>query len=167
MRFLGLFLVGIAVCAASSFAQTEIDIRERIVGTWKLVSMEETMKDGTTRPISGFGAHAQGFLMYQRDGYMCAQLINPDRPKWSDPAHPTVEEKLAVGEATFAYCGKYEVDVKQAQIIHLPEVATDPGYIGSRQIRPYRFEGTRLILSDVEKSDPSVARWTIIWEKVQ
>jgi hypothetical protein len=56
--------------------------------------------------------------------------------------------------------------VKQKRIVHLPEVATDPGYVGSRQSRPYRFEGGRLIFSDVEKDDPSVARWQIVWEKV-
>jgi hypothetical protein len=69
--------------------------------------------------------------------------------------------------APFAYCGRYEIDVKQERIVHLPEVATDPGYVGSRQIRPYRFESGRLILSDVERNDPPVACWTIIWEKVQ
>jgi hypothetical protein len=56
--------------------------------------------------------------------------------------------------------------VKHKQIVHLPEVATDPGYVGSRQIRPYLLEGGRLILSDVEKDDQFVARWKIIWEKV-
>lgn len=167
MRVSTLFLVGFAVCAVSAFGQTESEIRERIVGTWKLVSMEETMKDGTTRPFPSFGPHAKGFLMYHRDGYMCAQLVNLDRPKRSDPAHATPEEKLAVADGTFAYCGRYEIDVKQQWIVHLPEVATDPGYMGSRQIRPYRFERGRLILSDLEKNDPSVARWTIVWERVQ
>jgi hypothetical protein len=33
--------------------------------------------------------------MYQRDGYMCADFANPDRPKWIDPVHVTVEEKVA------------------------------------------------------------------------
>jgi hypothetical protein len=47
------------------------------------------------------------------------------------------------------------------------EVATDPGYVGSRQVRPYVFEGGRLVLSDIEKDDPSVARWKIVWEKVK
>jgi len=50
--------------------------------------------------------------------------------------------------------------------VHLPEVATDPGCVGSRQIRPYVFEGRRLTLSDVEKDDPSVVRWKIVWAKV-
>ena len=35
------------------------------------------------------------------------------------------------------YCGRYEIDVKQKQIVHLPEVATSPTDVGSRQ-RPGR-----------------------------
>lgn len=167
MQTSAMFLIGFALCAASAFGQTESEIRDRIVGTWKLVSTEETTKDGTTRPFAAFGPHAKGFLMYQRDGYMCGELMNPDRPQWANPAHATPEEKLAAADGTFAYCGRYEIDVKRQWIVHVPEVATEPGYIGSRQIRPYRFEGGRLILSDVEKNDPSLARWTIVWEKVQ
>ena len=157
-------LVGFAFCA-SALGQTESEIRDRIVGTWKLVLAEESLKDGSTRPFPGFGPNAKGFLMYQRDGYMCGQLVNPNRPKWADPLHLNPEEKTAAAEGTFAYCGRYEIDVKQKWIVHLPEVATDPGWVGSRQIRPFSFEGGRLILSDVEKNDPSVARWKIVWEK--
>jgi hypothetical protein len=160
-------LFGLLLCAAPAFTQTESELRDRLVGTWKLVYAEDTLKDGTTRPYPAYGPHGKGFLMYQRDGYMCADLVNPDRPKWSDPVHTTPEEKAAAAEGTFAYCGRYEIDVKQKQIIHLPEVATDPGYVGSRQVRPYVFEGGRLVLSDVEKDDPAVARWKIVWEKVQ
>jgi hypothetical protein len=153
-------------------SQTESEIRDRIVGTWRLVSTEETMQDGTTRPFSAFGPHAKGFLMYQRDGYMCAVLTNPDFHKAADraattPARPTPEEELAAAHGSFSYCGRYEIDAKQQQIVHLPEVASQPGYVGSQQIRPYRFEGDQLILSDVEKDDPAVARWKIVWQKVQ
>ena len=59
-------------CNALMLAQTEAEIRDRIVGTWKLVSTEQTMKDGTTRPYPQYGPHGKGFLMYARDGYMCA-----------------------------------------------------------------------------------------------
>jgi hypothetical protein len=167
MRNAVLILVALGLCGSSAVGQTESDIRDRIVGTWKLVFTEETMKDGATRKDSWYGANGKGFLMYQRDGYMCADLANPDRPKWTDPAHPTAEEKIAAGDGSFAYCGRYEIDVKQQQIVHLPEVATDPGYVGSRQVRPFKFEAGRLVLSDVEKDDPTVARWKIVWEKVK
>jgi hypothetical protein len=61
-------LVGFALCAASGFGQTDTAIASQIVGTWKLVSTEETMKNGTSRPFASFGPHAKGFLIYQRDG---------------------------------------------------------------------------------------------------
>ena len=159
-------LFGFALCAASGFGQTDSDIASHIVGTWKLVSTEETMKNGTTRPFPSFGPHAKGFLIYQRDGYMCALLMNPDRPRFADSARPTLQEKAAAADGTFAYCGKYEIDAEHSQIVHLPELATDPGLVGSRQIRPYRLEDGRLIFSDLEKNDPSVERWKIVWQKV-
>jgi len=74
----------------------------------------------------------KGFIMYSRDGYMCADLVNPDRPKWVDPQeHPTTEEKFATAGGTFAYCGRYEIDVKNNRLVHLPEVATGRGYEGN------------------------------------
>ena len=160
-------LVLCVMCSGFALGQTEAEIRGRIVGTWKLVSTEQTMKDGTTRPYPQYGPHGKGFLMYTREGYMCANLVNPDRPKWGDPYHLTKEEQAAAAEGTFAYCGRYEIDVTKSRIVHLPEVATDPGYVGSRQIRPYKFEENRLVLSDVETQEPGVARWKIVWEKAR
>ena len=148
-----------------AFGQSESEVHNRVVGTWKLVSTEEVLRNGTIR--SSYGPHGKGFLRYQADGYMCANLANPDRAKWADTAHPSKEEALAAGENTFAYCGRYEINLEKRQIIHLPEVATDPGYVNSRQIRPYQFKGNRLILGDVVKNDPEVARWKIVWEKVE
>ncbi|HET6168924.1 MAG TPA: lipocalin-like domain-containing protein [Terracidiphilus sp.] len=167
MKNFTLALLALALSSACAFGQTESEIRNQIVGTWKLVSAEQTLKDGTTRPYPQYGAHGKGFLMYQRDGYMCADLVNPDRPKWASDAHPTSEEKLAAGGSAFAYCGRYEIDVKKKQIIHLPQVATDPGYVGSRQIRPYTLQDGRLILGDEDKEDPAVARWKIVWERIR
>lgn len=170
-------LLALALCAAPTLAQTEnsqpkktpteSEIRNQIVGTWKLVSARETLKDGTTRPFASVGPHGKGFLMYQRDGYMCADLVDSDRPQWANPAQATPDEKAAAADSTFAYCGRYEIDVDHRQLVHLPEVATNPGWVGSRQIRPYVLEGKRLILSDAVKDDPLVTRWTIVWEKSQ
>jgi hypothetical protein len=167
MRRTTLVLSACLLCALTAHAETEAEVRDRIVGTWRLVSTEEVLKDGTRRPMPSFGPRGKGFLMYERDGFMCADLVNPDRPKWADPAHTTPEEKAATADGSFAYCGRYEIDVKLRQIVHLPEVATSPAYVGSRQIRPYTFENGRLVLGDVEKDDPEVARWKIVWEKAQ
>jgi hypothetical protein len=140
----------------------ESAVRARLVGTWKLVLTEEILKNGSTRPFPLFGQHGKGLLMYQTDGYMSAFLVNSDDMK--SAGRNAKSETFA---AAFAYSGKYEIDVERKQIVHFPEFATHPGYVGSRQVRPYEFDGDRLIFSDVEKADPAVASWKIIWEKVQ
>ena len=50
--------------SASGFlcAQSQSQIRDRIVGTWKLVSTEYTMKDGSKRPYpETFGPEERDF----------------------------------------------------------------------------------------------------------
>ena len=155
----------LVVCRRHAFGQSESEVRNRLIGTWKLVSTVETLKNGTTRET--FGPHGQGFLMYEADGYMCANEVNPDRPKWGDTDRPTKEEALAAGNSTFAYCGRFEIDLQKNQVIHLPEIATDPGYVGTRQIRPYHFEADKLILSDTVTDDPEVVSWKIVWQKAK
>jgi hypothetical protein len=157
------------VLSASGFlcAQSESQIRDRIVGTWKLVSAEYTMKDGSKRPYGDLGPRGKGFLIYAADGYMCADLVNPDRLKWADVVHPKMEERLSLANRSFAYCGRYEIDATKKQIVHLPKVASRPDYVDSRQVRPYKFEGGGLVLSDVETEESGVVRWKIVWEKVR
>jgi len=120
-----LILVALLMGNGIVFAQSEAEIRDRIVGTWKLVSTEQTLKDGTARPYPQYGPHGKGFIMYSRDGYMCADLVNPDRPKWVDPQHPTTEEKFAAAGGTFAYCGRYASALARSRPPLLSE--TGPG----------------------------------------
>lgn len=174
MRKIGIVLVVFVALGVAGAKQGGGDVRKRIVGTWKLVSAVQTLEDGTTRPYPQYGPRGRGFLMYAPDGYMCANLLNPDKVKWADTQNPTAAETMAKGESSSAYCGRYEIDLKNQQLVHFPEVSTVPGYEGTRQVRPYRFEGNRLVLTpavsagiDLKEEKPRVVRWTIIWEKVK
>lgn len=138
----------------------------QFVGAWKLVSTEEKLKDGTSRPYQDVGAHGAGYLMYSADGHMCAELSGADRRKWNVP--PTIEQKAAAVDTFSAYCGRFEVDEANHVIWHYPEMALDPNFVATRQPRPYRFEGNRLIFSGKqapEEDDQTVDRWMIVWEK--
>ena len=137
------------------------------MGTWKVVSSEVTMKDGNKRPHPILGPNGKGFLIYSADGYMCAELMNPDRRPWNDMKHPTEEEKLATFDGFFAYGGRYEIHADKNYLVHLPEVSMTQDYVGTRQIRPYRFEGDRMILEDKAGADAEIAAWKIVWEKVR
>jgi hypothetical protein len=161
---LGVACVGIAVLGKTN--KDEDEVRRKIVGTWKLVLEEHTLKDG--RRAQYYGPNGKGFLIYSADGHMCALMMDPDRPKWKDAEKPTQEEKVSAFDGSYGYCGAYEINTKKSQVVHLPELSTGPGYIGTRQIRPYRFEGNRLILSGGPVEDePDLAEWKVVWEKVK
>jgi hypothetical protein len=55
------------------------------VGTWKLVSWEVTQPDG--RIHYPYSNDVVGYLIYTADGYMSAEIMDPDRQQ-SDPNFP-------------------------------------------------------------------------------
>ena len=142
-------------------------VRAQIIGTWELVSAEKLMTDGSKRPYQEIGPNGKGYLMYTSDGHMCAAGMNPDRPQWSDRNKPTDAEKLRAIEGFFAYCGRYEIDVASHAIYHYPEVAWMPNYAGTKQERPYRFDGGLLTFSGKATNQPGVESWAITWRKMK
>ena len=159
--------VGVSALLLCARAQSGQSSTKAILGTWKLVSTEEKLRDGSTRPYPDLGPQASGYLMYTDDGHMCAILMKPGRPKWEhSQEHATDAEKISAASGFTSYCGTYKLDEKNHVIWHDPEVSFCPNFLGTEQKRPYRLEGNRLILSDVV-SEGEVERWTIVWEKVR
>src|SRR3979409_2517736 len=103
-QIIGLLLVGcVGIRILGQAGKDEGEIRRKIVGTWKLVLEEHTLKDG--RNAQYYGPNGKGFLMYSTDGHMCALLMDPDRPKWKNPEKPPQEEKASAFDGSYAYCG--------------------------------------------------------------
>lgn len=141
---------------------------QRVIGTWRLVSAGNIRKDGTLEPFPEYGPHPIGYLMYDSTGHMCVSLANPVHPRWANAAKPTDAEKIESFRVMFAYCGTYEVQEKEHRVIHRPEMSSWPHYVGTDQLRPYRFEGNRLILSDREQApDGEDSPYQITWERVE
>jgi len=120
------------------------------VGTWKLVSWEVTQPDGTIQYL--YGKNVVGYLMYTADGYMSAQIMDPDR-RQSNPSFPleTAEAQTlpdpdrARAYSTYvAYCGTYTVE--EDRVIHHVKAGLIPSWTGSDQRRRFRFELGRLII---------------------
>lgn len=151
--------------ARISNAQT-VD-KDRLLGTWRVVSAGTFSKDGAFEPYPEFGPNPRGYLMYDSTGHMCVSLANPNHPRWRDPEKPTDAEKLRSYDVFFAYCGTYEVREKEGRVIHRPEMGSWPHYIGTEQNRNFRMEGDRLILSD-EETPPNGEhrRYQVTWQRI-
>ncbi|HMI51007.1 MAG TPA: lipocalin-like domain-containing protein [Candidatus Saccharimonadales bacterium] len=50
------------------------NVQVQFVGTWKLISTEEKLKDGSSRPYQDVGRRGIGYLIYTTDGHMCAEI---------------------------------------------------------------------------------------------
>lgn len=164
----GLVLTVVCFRVAARGDQDSVsNVRAQIIGTWELVSAEEHTTDGSKRPYQDIGASGKGYLMYTADGHMCGAGMNPDRPSWKDTNNPTDAEKLRAIEGFFAYCGRYEIDVANHAIYHYPEVAWMPNYVGTKQERPYKFDGKLLTFSGKATNRPGVESWAITWRKMK
>ena len=146
---------------------SEPSARDRLIGTWRLVSAEALRPDGLLQPFPELGPHPIGYLMYDKTGHMCVTLANPNPQHWEDPAKPSDSERALTHKSMEAYCGIYEVREKEGRVIHRPELGEWPYYIGSDQVRNFHIEGDRLILS-LEETRPNgeKRRSQITWEKV-
>ena len=152
--------------AALSLAQAPTV--SQLVGTWQIVSIEDTMKDGSVGPPADLGPHPKGFLMYEPDGHMCATLVNSDRPAWKDFAKATDVEKIAYYDTLIAYCGTYKLDSTASTVTHYPSVAWTPAYVGSTQPRPFKLEGNRLIITVTEgMANLGIQKRVLVWERAK
>jgi len=159
--------------AAPAEYQPTGSIREYFLGAWKLVSTEYKYSDGHTTPYPDLGRDAVGFVMYTPSGHMCAQLMKPGRPRWSEANTPTAPEAASALDGFASYCGAFEIREKEHIVIHRPETAWSPNYPGTTQERPYHlvnedrffFRGAG---TEKQKDGTEVpVIWTIIWERLK
>lgn len=117
-----------------------------IVGVWKLVSFEFRKENGeVTYP---FGREARGTFIYTEGGRFSIQLMRKDRPKFAvrDQFQGTPEETESAYKGSISYFGTYEVDEKNAVILHQVEGSLFPNMEGSLQKRFFEVNETQLEL---------------------
>jgi hypothetical protein len=129
-----------------SLAFGEPPLKERLVGTWRAVSWVRVM-DGNEEP-GPWGEKPLGVIMYGADGHMCANVMMPDRPKFSGPDFraASVEEKVAAHDSYFGYCGQYEVLDADGVVMHNVEEASFPNFTGTAQKRFVQLSGNQLTI---------------------
>jgi hypothetical protein len=167
--FLAVLWSAVSLFAQVAFAQSVAlaPTVAQLLGTWQLVSIEETIA-GKTQPTALYGAQPVGFLMYQSDGHMCAELSNGDLPEWKDPAKATDAQKIAYYGSFVAYCGTFKLDAEHSTVYHYPTVAWSPSYVGSTQPRPFRLEGDKLIITTTKGlPDPKMEKLVLVWQRAK
>jgi Lipocalin-like domain len=137
-------------------------VRERLIGTWRLVSYNTLDKAGRRgEPYSA----AVGRLTYDAAGNMTGQVMRPGRGR-VEVGIGNAQSVRAAYIGYIAYFGSYEVAADGASVVHRVEGALNPDWVGGEQIRKLRFEGERLVLSADVKKGGDVVTHTLTWERV-
>lgn len=137
------------------------ELKNKILGTWKLVSYYRLDEDG--EKVYPLGTDPSGFLLYTEDGYMSAQLMKQNRPDYTlEGLHNGTREEMAeAAHGYHAYAGKYEIDEEDGSVYHHNEVSLIPNRLGDIQDRQIEFQGDRITITSRTSSTH------IVWKKAE
>ena len=76
---LALMCLGVAVSAGDAGAQQK-SLKQQLTGTWIIVSIDQTAKDGTKPQL--FGPNPKGVQIFDASGQWAQIIVRPDRPKF-------------------------------------------------------------------------------------
>jgi|WetSurMetagenome_2_1015567.scaffolds.fasta_scaffold00193_12 hypothetical protein len=112
------------------------DDSSKLVGTWKLVSFDAEIQ-ATGKKVPAMGENSAGYVLFTPEGRSFFILTADGRK----PAK-TAQEKAALLDTMVSYTGKHRVEGDKW--ITKVELAWNPAWIGSEQIRSFKIEGDRL-----------------------
>jgi Lipocalin-like domain len=138
-----------------------------LLGTWRLVSFEARDSEGQLQyPL---GKDVCGQLIYDVGGNMSAHVMRDDRPLFAanDPGRGTDAEVRATFDGHASYFGTYAIDPATQTVTHHVRGAWYPNWIGNDQLRHFKFDGSRLVLSTPPLvSDGQSLEYVLTWERI-
>ena len=143
-------------------------LRDKIVGTWLLVSY--VAQDDKGGPLTfPLGRDAVGLIMYTTDGYMSAQLMRPGRQDYDQPdtGGSTLQQAAAAAEGYLAYSGAYDVDEATGVIHHRVAVSLIPNWLETVQLRHSSLEDNQLTLTAETQLQSTVVRSKLVWARAR
>lgn len=160
-RLMVLFVVLVALPMSAATS------KRALYGTWRLVSLRQTVvATGETTDV--FGKMPSGFISYGRDGRMMTLIVKDVRPKPTDLATMTDQQRADLFRTMVAYGGTYTFDGKI--IIHHVDISSNEIWTGTDQTRNVKFDRNRLILSTNPQASPpdgKVAFTVLTWERLK
>jgi hypothetical protein len=121
----------------------DVSLREQLLGSWKLESRTTKKPDGSVIPLPGWDG-ANGYITYDRTGFMSVQFMQLNRTKQSGATGYT------------AYFGSYTVDESTRTVTHHIVGDINPDGVGANQPREVVLEGDELSLYIRNANSPNI-----------
>jgi len=125
---------GLALLPGRAVSQQK-SLKEQLVGTWTIVSTDDTRPDGTKFQL--FGPNPKGTLVLAANGHTAFMLMSSGRPKFASNNRNsgTAEENKATVQGSVAFFGTWSVNEADKTIITRIEASTFPNQEGQEQKR--------------------------------
>lgn len=146
--------------SGQSARNTSGPLKDRFVGTWKLVQVEQRNAKGEVIPSAA--PNRIGYLTYDPAGYMAVSLMPVGRQKYSGP-QATEEEARAAMTGYTAYFGTFSIDEAGKAVTHHLQGSLNPG-MAADQKRGFELSGNRLTLKPPPAANGNQSRLT--WERL-
>jgi hypothetical protein len=158
-------LVGFSLVLLMSTSAIAAD--NELYGTWRLLSFTRTVvATGETSDV--FGKSPHGFISYGRDGRMFFLVVKDNRPKPSDMAWMTDQERVELFKSMFAYSGTYTYDGRTIKL-HI-DISWNENWTGTELVWKVKLDGNKLTLSTIPHSsglDSKVVSAALTWERIE
>ena len=144
---LALLCLGLAFSAGDAGAQQK-SLNQQLSGTWILVSINQTAKDGTKPQL--FGPNPKGVQILDASGQYAQIIVRPDRPKFkvNNRLEGTPEENKVAVHGTTATFGTWSVDeASKTYTVHY-EGGMFPNQAGTDSKRTVSVTGDELKVSN-------------------
>jgi len=145
LSVIALLNLGAAAQSANDAHDRNPKIKDRFVGAWKLISLEEPSADGQPHK-----AECTGMFVFTRDGRASVQVM-----------YRNAETASAYAQGGYeASYGSYHIDDASTFTFHI-DGALARTLIGKDLKRAYEISGNRLT---VKSTDPN-EHWKVAWER--
>jgi Lipocalin-like domain len=126
--------------SGSTFGPSTKSDKERLVGSWTLVSL--TAGEGANQSLP-YGPNPKGTMMVDANGRFSITVVRSDVPKVASHNRmtATAEESKAIVQGSIAYFGTYSIDEATHVITVNVEGSTFPNFNGGTQTRILSFDG--------------------------
>src|ERR1700730_10816564 len=126
--------LGLALLPSSATSQQQ-SLKDQLVGTWTVVSWNQTNQDGSK--FQRFGADPKGVNVFDANGRFVIMFARPDLPKIAsnNASTATPEEAKAIVAGVVSYFGTYTVDEATKIITLRVEASSLPNQMAMDQKR--------------------------------
>jgi hypothetical protein len=147
-----------AFCLLPSAFASQTSVKDRLVGSWELVSYEIIAADGTRRP----GSYDRGQITYDASGRMSAHLMHSSNK--ADASPQTDELRATAFRRYLGYYGPFTVDTAGGTVTHHVEGSSNPSWVGSKQLRYFELSADNAQLT-LSLRDGARTTQSLVWKR--